>query len=202
MVVCSLEDYLPAFCGGLLIGLSATLNLITLGRITGLSGIFNSLYTLDIQGGFYWKYAFFAGLISSSLSLYYASDDGTFVNDEFSLTFFDKNGSNELHIVGWIIGGLLVGFGTKLGNGCTSGHGICGLPRFSIRSWVAVPTFMLFGIIMATIRYYSGFLESYQSFGGAYEDVWYWFSVALWAVIFIGFVIFTILRCLNAEKLF
>jgi len=141
-------------------------------------------------------------LISSSLSLYYASDDGTFVNDTFSLTFFDKNGSNELHIVGWVIGGFLVGFGTKLGNGCTSGHGICGLPRFSIRSWVAVPTFMMFGIIMATIRYYSGFLESYQSFGETYEDVWYWFSVALWAGIFIGFIILTVMKCISAEKLF
>jgi len=132
MVVASAEDYLPAFFGGVLIGISASLNLLLMGRITGLSGIFNSLYNLDIAGGFYWKYAFFSGLISSSLALYYASDEGTFTNGTFTITFFDKNGSNELHIVGWVIGGFCVGFGTKLGNGCTSGHGICGLPRFSI----------------------------------------------------------------------
>lgn len=131
MVVCSLEDYLPAFVGGLLIGISATLNLLMLGRITGLSGIFNSLFMYDIQGGFYWKYAFFTGLISASLSLYYASDNGTFYNESFNLTFFDPNGTPQLHIIGWIIGGFLVGLGTKMGNGCTSGHGICGLPRFS-----------------------------------------------------------------------
>ena len=49
--------------------------------------------------------------------------------------------------------------GTKIGNGCTSGHGVCGLPRFSKRSWVAVPTFMIFGFIFATAKYHGEFLR-------------------------------------------
>ena len=56
--------------------------------------------------------------------------------------------------VGYAIGGLLVGFGTKLGNGCTSGHGLCGLPRFSIRSIVAVITFLSTAIAIATLNSY------------------------------------------------
>jgi len=53
--------------------------------------------------------------------------------------------------IGWIFAGLLVGFGTKMGNGCTSGHGVCGLPRLSKRSLVAVITFFLTGIISTTL---------------------------------------------------
>ena len=65
-----------------------------------------------------------------------------------------------LDFVGFCLAGLLVGFGTKLGNGCTSGHGVCGMPRWSIRSWVAVGTFMSLGIIIATIKHYADFLHT------------------------------------------
>lgn len=62
--------------------------------------------------------------------------------------------SNHTSYVGYAFAGLLVGFGTKLGNGCTSGHGLCGLPRFSIRSFVAVGIFLSSAIGIATIKYY------------------------------------------------
>ena len=75
---------------------------------------------------------------------------------------------SNLEIVGFGIAGFLVGFGTKLGtqitincfigNGCTSGHGVCGIPRLSIRSFVAVGCFMSFGLGLATLRYYRHFL--------------------------------------------
>jgi uncharacterized membrane protein YedE/YeeE len=58
--------------------------------------------------------------------------------------------------IGYGVAGFLVGFGTKLSNGCTSGHGLCGIARFSIRSIVAVCTFLLTGIIIATIGYHKG----------------------------------------------
>lgn len=61
---------------------------------------------------------------------------------------------------GFFIAGLLVGFGTKVGNGCTSGHGVCGMPRLALRSWVAVGTFMICGIAMSTFRYHVNFLGS------------------------------------------
>lgn len=56
--------------------------------------------------------------------------------------------------LGYALAGLLVGFGTKLANGCTSGHGLCGLARLSIRSFAAIMTFLISAIVMGTIRYY------------------------------------------------
>ena len=89
MVVCSFEDYVPAIVGGILIGLSASLNLYFTGRITGLSGIFGTLIKYDLSGGFYWKFAFFVGLLSGALPLYYGSTDGAYINSKFTLRFFD-----------------------------------------------------------------------------------------------------------------
>lgn len=65
----------------------------------------------------------------------------------------------------WILGGILVGLGTKMANGCTSGHGVCGLPRFAPRSIVATMTFMAAGFAFATLRYYYPFLTNGSSFG-------------------------------------
>jgi uncharacterized protein len=79
----------------------------------------------------------------------------------------------------WILGGLLVGWGTRMGNGCTSGHGVCGMPRLAPRSIVAVCTFMATGIAMATFRYYVPFFTEGSSFGQAYTDAWRWISLAL-----------------------
>ena len=63
--------------------------------------------------------------------------------------------SKHTSFLGFAIAGLFVGFGTKLGNGCTSGHGLCGLPRLSIRSFVAVGIFLTTAISIATIKYYA-----------------------------------------------
>lgn len=66
--------------------------------------------------------------------------------------FDDVSSISKIGFIGAAIAGLLVGFGTKLGNGCTSGHGVCGLPRLSKRSFVAVGSFMTLGIITATLK--------------------------------------------------
>lgn len=73
---------------------------------------------------------------------------------------FDKKDImiSHLDLIGFAIAGFCVGFGTKMGNGCTSGHGVCGLPRFSRRSYVAVACFMITGIGIATLRNYVEFL--------------------------------------------
>lgn len=64
---------------------------------------------------------------------------------------------------GYALAGILVGFGTKLSNGCTSGHGLCGLARFSLRSLVAVMTFLISGMVIATISYHAGGLGPFTS---------------------------------------
>jgi uncharacterized protein len=80
---------------------------------------------------------------------------------------FDDNEdiNAKQNVAAWIIGGILVGWGTKMANGCTSGHGVCGLPRFAPRSIIATMTFMAAGFALATLRYYYPFLTSGPSFG-------------------------------------
>ena len=120
---------ITALLGGALIGLAATVLYVGNGRIAGISGILNhALERRDERG---WRIAFLAGLIAAAAAWFAFSGD--VARSGFPLP--------------WLIAaGLLVGFGTRLGNGCTSGHGICGLARLSMRSLLAVLAFMASGI--------------------------------------------------------
>ena len=128
-----MENFTPvsALIGGALIGLSAVLMLLGSGRIAGISGILGG--ALKGQGAERtWRLCFLGGLAVAALS-YPAL---------FGMPIALESQSTPLFTA---LAGLLVGFGTRLGSGCTSGHGICGLARFSKRSFAATATFMLFG---------------------------------------------------------
>ncbi len=119
--------YMPALIGGLIIGLAAGGLYLLVGEIAGISGIVRSAMNGPQRG---WRIAFIAGILASGL---------------FAPLFPDINftaGIEEFSLATLLIAGLLVGIGTDLGNGCTSGHGVCGLARFSKRSLVAVVVFM------------------------------------------------------------
>ena len=117
-----------ALAGGVLIGLSATVLLWLNGRVAGVSGILNGVL-FPAADEVAWRAAFLAALIVSA-GLYMALVPGApLPRSEFSRS-------------GLLLAGLLVGFGTRMGSGCTSGHGVCGLGRLSLRSLVAVLTFM------------------------------------------------------------
>jgi len=136
------ESWLLAIAGGLLIGLASVGLMITLGRIAGISGIVFTAIRSPLDE--YWAVFFVLGLAIGAYIFHSLSG--------FAIPLFDP--STELLVVG----GLLVGLGTKLGSGCTSGHGICGLGRLSVRSFVATLTFMVFGILTVTIRLHGGVL--------------------------------------------
>jgi uncharacterized membrane protein YedE/YeeE len=127
---------LTGLAGGLLIGLSVVLLLLTLGRIAGISGIAAGAMT---QRGIerYWRLAFIAGIVLSAV-LYMVFVGDLQVQTQMSSAWL-------------VIAGLLVGFGTRLGSGCTSGHGVAGLSRLSPRSIVATLTFMGAAIVTTTI---------------------------------------------------
>lgn len=121
--------------GGLLIGLAAALMIVLLGRVTGISGIFGSLLQTENWHSFTqwgWRAAFVLGLILAPLLW----------------QLFAPLPAMSMHAQPWLIvlAGLLVGFGTRLGSGCTSGHGVCGLSRLSLRSLAATLTFMAAGV--------------------------------------------------------
>lgn len=126
--------WFTALAGGVLIGLSATLLLWLNGRVAGVSGILNGV-VFPRRGDVAWRAAFLIGLVAAA-GLYMAFAPGA----PLPRTDFSR--------AGLIVAGLLVGFGTRMGNGCTSGHGVCGLGRLSLRSLVAVLTFM--GTAIAT----------------------------------------------------
>ncbi len=113
--------------GGVLIGLSAAILWVADGRIAGISGILGGLLRPK-PGETGWRLAFLAGLLAAPL-LYVAVQGAPEVSVEA--------GTARL-----VLAGLLVGFGTRLGSGCTSGHGVCGLARLSPRSFAATLVFM------------------------------------------------------------
>ena len=115
--------------GGALIGLAAVLLLALNGRIAGVSGILGGLITSTSRGERFWHLAFIFGLIAGA---------GLYVLARGGLPLELQAGGLTL-----LLSGLLVGVGTRLGSGCTSGHGVCGLARRSPRSLMATMTFMV-----------------------------------------------------------
>lgn len=125
------QDWINALLGGGLLGLASTLLLLANGKICGISGIlFNAMQ--KPAGGFLWRIKFLTGLILAGL-IYRSFEPEAFVNET----------STSLGLA--TLAGLFVGFGTRLGSGCTSGHGICGISRLSARSMVATFSFILTG---------------------------------------------------------
>lgn len=132
------QDWMNALIGGVIIGISVSLMLLWNGRTTGISGIIYGAFS-PTKGDTHWRVLFILGLIAGG----------------FTLKAFNPNVfSGSLQTENWttIIAGLLVGIGTILGSGCTSGHGVCGLSRLSIRSLVATISFIAAGV-MAVVVY-------------------------------------------------
>ncbi len=131
-------EYIYPLVGGLLIGLASALILGVQGKIMGISGILSTFLSKKIINE-NWKVFFILGMVITG-----------FILKNFLPSFFNYKIEGSLLKV--VIAGLLVGFGTRLGSGCTSGHGVCGIPRLSLRSITATVTFIIFGIITVYIQ--------------------------------------------------
>ncbi len=123
--------------GGVLIGASASAMLLLEGRVAGISGIVGGLFTPK-AGDIGWRLAFVAGLVLAGIG---------------GMLLAPESVAVEVQRAPWmlVVAGLLVGVGTRLGNGCTSGHGVCGLSRMSPRSLASVVTFMGVGAAVAVV---------------------------------------------------
>lgn len=130
------DEYLYAAAGGALVGVASVLLLWLNGRIAGVSGILNGVFAQHTaERG--WMIAFLAGLVL-----------GGFTYDAFTGNALIER--TDFPIGMTVLAGLLVGYGTRMGSGCTSGHGICGIGRLSKRSIVATFVFVAVGITVAT----------------------------------------------------
>lgn len=132
-----MHSFILALIGGGLVGLASSLLLYSHGKVAGISGILGG-FLVGSSEDKSWRLSFLIGLIMAGM-IYVFIDSSAFINTQIQAPWIT------------ILAGLLVGFGTQLGNGCTSGHGICGLARGSKRSFTATMTFMLTGMIAAFI---------------------------------------------------
>ena len=130
---------ISALSGGAIIGFAAVLLLRLNGRIAGISGIVNGALTTQ-AGDRFWRVLFIVGLVVGGYSYQAITGQSLITREGFS-------------IVQLAAAGLLVGFGTRLGSGCTSGHGVCGIARLSPRSIIATATFLGTGMATATAVY-------------------------------------------------
>ena len=134
--------FVKAFAGGVLIGIAASLLMLLNGRIAGISGIVGSILRMELAG-LSWQATFVMGLLAAGILAQIAGSG-------FAVDIVAAPGLLA-------VGGLLVGFGTRMGSGCTSGHGVCGIGRLSKRSIVATITFMFSGaVVVALLRMVGG----------------------------------------------
>lgn len=129
--------------GGLLIGVSSILLLLTLGRIAGVSGIvWGALSDPDRS----WRLQFVSGLVAGAFAIH-------------ALTGRPIPAPSDAPLFMAVIAGILVGIGTRVGSGCTSGHGVCGIGRRSVRSIVATCTFMATGVVTVALLRAGGLMS-------------------------------------------
>ncbi len=126
------QDWINALVGGILIGFAAALMLFFNGRVMGASGIFNGIFRFT-KNDTAWRVSFLLGILGGGGVILLLQPEA------FRIPEYD--------ISRLIAAGLIVGFGTAMGGGCTSGHGICGITRLSLRSIIATCTFLGFGIL-------------------------------------------------------
>ena len=131
-----------SLAGGVIIGIAAAMFILLNGRIAGISGVLGGLLK-PVRGDISWRVAFAAGLLGAPLL--------------YALVTELPRPQIDAGYAGLVAAGLLVGVGTRYGSGCTSGHGVCGISRFSPRPLVATAAFMLAGFVTVfVVRHLNG----------------------------------------------
>lgn len=183
------SSIINSLLGGVIMAIATSLHLYLEGKITGMSGIiFNCISLTD----FGYNYSFVNGMLFMSSFIKCFFDPLAKPKTIDSPTFLETTSKyvGDLSLLGFILAGFLVGFGAKMSNGCTSGHGICGLPRLSKRSIVAIILFMIFGIMTATIRYYIPFFRPYSYAFNVWESSFIYYLTLILSIVLFGLILF------------
>ncbi|MFK8011810.1 MAG: YeeE/YedE family protein [Marinicellaceae bacterium] len=128
-----IDEIITPFLGGVTIGISAILMMLFKGKIAGISGMFKGIIW-DRGYERYWRLAFILGVVFSSIVYFFLFPEHLIIREKYSIYLL-------------AISGTLVGIGTYFSNGCTSGHGVCGVSRLSKRSIFSTIIFVIFGVI-------------------------------------------------------
>ena len=171
--------------GGAIMALASSLHLYLQGKMTGVSGLLFKCLTLT---DFSYNFAFIMGMLFMSAFIKCFFNPLAKPKTVDAPTFLETTSKfvGDLSLPGFIMAGFLVGFGAKMANGCTSGHGVCGLPRLSKRSIVAILIFMIFGMMIATIRYYIPFLRPNSYAFNVWEESYIYYLALFTSLIGFG----------------
>ena len=155
-----------AIIGGSLIAFATTLHLMLFGRRTEVSSIFTSLIGCGHDSWFRWKFGFFCGFITGTYGVFMIFGHNLTAGN-IAIDLFDQQELSQhgLSTFGFALAGLMVGFGARLVDGCISGHGICGVPQKSLKSFIAMIIFLITGIVTGTVRSSYPILTSNQDIG-------------------------------------
>jgi uncharacterized membrane protein YedE/YeeE len=164
-------DIIASSIGGFLIGTASTLHFAWNGKLNGCGGVVDAFTGKGKGGNFGWKFSYFAGMIIASMIVFLAAGRDMKLGD-YEMIFFDPEimVSKLLPWYSMAIGGFLVGIGMRLGRGCTSGHGINGIPSLSPGSFIGICLFMVFGMAFANLCRFTDFLREGEDWGEGYTD--------------------------------
>ena len=137
--------------GGAIIAIASTLYYLLFGGILGMSGMAGSIIKYPARHATKLKAIVLLGILFASALIHFFHNRFTEFKGTMHLPFDNKSSVDSTSVTHLAVAGFLVGLGTELANGCTSGHGLCGLPRFSLRSFVAVLVFLSTAVATATL---------------------------------------------------
>eukprot|EP00123_Amoebidium_parasiticum_P019960 comp39091_c0_seq1/m.47371 comp39091_c0_seq1/g.47371 ORF comp39091_c0_seq1/g.47371 comp39091_c0_seq1/m.47371 type:complete len:351 (-) comp39091_c0_seq1:7-1059(-) len=181
IVVSPLFTPLASLAGGSMIGASSSIMLGATGRVMGISGIINGVVTGAKDRT--WRLSFLGGMLAGGAALTAVSPAAI--------------GAIPVNAAALLAAGTVVGFGTQMGSGCTSGHGVCGLPRFSMRSLVAVSSFMTTGILTRTAITHSELLSGLITAGGSVTELTSGLAITNPSLVFGGLAAGTLLHVMR-----
>lgn len=193
MVVWDKSDIIQAVVGGIIVSVAMTIHFHMFGKTSSIGDNIKTIFKLDKSAGFFWKFCYLFGIITLPFIIWMTKGP-TFYIGKQRFTMFDPNeySIDALNIFGWVLAGLLIGFGSQLGYGDTVSHAQIGVPLGQPKSILFTVLFLVIGAIFSSLRASHPFLGKGTEFGYTYSNVWRWISLGIFcllAITFLGIIV-------------